>query len=937
MDAGTDRINHRAPWRGSFARLLVILLCLPGVAYGQFYFGKNKVQYTRFEWQVMTTDHFRIYFYAEETEVARIAAGVAENSYRALAVKFNHEIANKIPLIIYSSPGYFAQTNVVPGLLPEGVAGFTEFLKGRVVLPFHGSYYDFRHVITHELVHVFTISKLDQVIARRTATRVAYPPLWFTEGLAEFWSKKWDTEADMVVKDMVLGGKLFSIDRLYMVEGSYIMYKLGESICGFIDSAYGPDKLNMLFENWHKGKTFAEIVQLTLGDDLNKVSGRWEYALKKRCFPQLEYQGLPHMESDQLTMDGFSVKGVPIRWDDHKGHTQWVVYKANRFGYTGIYMKAVDGRSHPVKTLLKGERSQKFESLYLLQSGIDANDSGLVVFSSKFKDRDVIYVYDLHLEKITGQYSDDDLIAARSPRLSHDGRSVVFSGVTKAGFADLYSLTLSDGKMTRLTNDLYYDVDPTFALDDRKIVFASDRCADGPAGAINLFQLECATGRITPLTQGNFRDRSPEVTSRGVFFSSDRSSSFNIFLLDSAGEMTEQSTFATAAFDPRLGSDGGTLVYSGYQDFQFQVYQMKLPKAPAPIPQTTVAQAEPWSPSRIDASHVKSSIKYDTRYSFDIAQSSVGYDPVYGSIGGLQGAISDVLGNRAFYFILANTAQTRSNFLSSFNFGLTYVNRERRLNWGAGVFHLYDEYFNDHDGYYEDRQAGAIGLFSYPFSKFNRVDFTLFGRYSKRYLRYGLRNREAFLVTNYLGWVFDNSIWDISGPIEGRRYNLAVGATFGVNDGRTYNTIALADIRHYLRLGRYSALANRLFAFTSSGAEPQRLYLGGSWSFRGYDRRAFYNRHILFASNELRFPLIDNLLIGSPIGALDFRGIRGALFFDTGAAWDDAFDQFYGSFGTGFRVNVAYLVVLRFDFSRITDFRTVSPHTNFDFFFGWNF
>ena len=164
-----------------------------------------------------------------------------------------------------------------------------------------------------------------------------------------------------------------------------------------------------------------------------------------------------------------------------------------------------------------------------------------------------------------------------------------------------------------------------------------------------------------------------------------------------------------------------------------------------------------------------------------------------------------------------------------------------------------------------------------------------------------------------------------------------MGATYGLNDGRTYNTIALADIRHYLRLGQYSALANRLFAFSSSGAEPQRLYLGGSWSFRGYDRKAFYNRHILFASNELRFPLIDNLLIGSPIGALDFRGIRGALFFDTGAAWDDTFTQFYGSFGTGFRVNVAYLVVLRFDFSHTTDFHTVDPHTDFDFFFGWNF
>ena len=147
----------------------------------------------------------------------------------------------------------------------------------------------------------------------------------------------------------------------------------------------------------------------------------------------------------------------------------------------------------------------------------------------------------------------------------------------------------------------------------------------------------------------------------------------------------------------------------------------------------------------------------------------------------------------------------------------------------------------------------------------------------------------------------------------------------------------MADVRHYLRLGRFSAFANRLFAYSSSGKEPQRIYFGGSWSFRGYGRRAFYNRNVLFASNELRFPLIDRLLIGFPFGSLGFTGIRGALFFDVGSAWDDDFDQFYGSFGAGFRVSLGYLVVLRFDFSRTTDFKTVSSKTDFDFFFGWNF
>jgi len=74
-----------------------------------------------------------------------------------------------------------------------------------------------------------------------------------------------------------------------------------------------------------------------------------------------------------------------------------------------------------------------------------------------------------------------------------------------------------------------------------------------------------------------------------------------------------------------------------------------------------------------------------------------------------------------------------------------------------------------------------------------------------------------------------------------------------------------------------------------------------------------------------------------PFGGLDFRRIRGAIYFDTGSAWDDEFDQFLGSYGAGFRVALGYVVLLRFDFTRTTDFRTTSPGTNFDFFFGWNF
>lgn len=925
--------------------LIVFLVAVPSMLNAQFYFGKNKVQYTNFDWHVMETEHFRIFFYLDEEELAKIAARIAEDGYRDLASKFKHEVYRKIPLIIYSSPNYFTQTNVIPSLLPESVAGFTEFLKGRVVVPFHGSYYDFAHVIRHELVHVFTISKLEWVISKQRLVRMASPPLWFIEGIAEYWSTEWDSEADMILKDMVLSGKLFSISRLYQVSGTYFMYKLGQSICEFINEHYGSEKLVLMFENWWKGRDFNEVVEITLGETLEKVSEKWEYHLKKRYFPQIAGAGLAKRESEQLTEDGYSLKGVPIILEVGESTNEWIVFKANKRGYSGIYMMPTAGEQKKLHTLLKGERSASFESLHLLQSGIDANNDGRVLFSSKSEEADVLYVYDLHERRVINKYEFSDLVTIVSPRFSPDGTQAVFSGARRSGITDIYILDLLSGDLAAVTDDFYHDTDPVFTKGADSIIFASDRCADGYAGALNLYRISIAGGPSEQITAGSWRDISPDITEDGVYFSSDRDGAFNIYRINDDGTVNKITSLLTGAYDPRLTPDNKSLVFSGYQDFGFHIYRTKLNDSIVLAAEKTPAGKVFWQPGKLKEKYVKSSVRYNTEYSFDIAQSAISLDPVYGSLGGLQIALSDMLGDYAFYFLLTNTAESKDELLTSFNTAVTYINKKRRLNWGLGVYHLYDEYFNDFEGYFFERQVGGLLYFNYPLSKFNRLETTSYLRYSVKDMWMFRLKRKAALLSNYVSLVSDNSLWDISGPIEGHRYNLTFGLTTRLDRGRQYNRIGLIDIRHYLRLGKFSAYASRLFAYSSTGVEPQRIYFGGSWSFRGYDRRAFYARNICFASNELRFPLIDNLVIGFPFGGVGFQAIRGALFFDAGYITDDRFhffddvffDELLGSFGAGFRVALARLVVFRFDFARTTDFKKISPRTDFEFFFGWNF
>lgn len=911
---------------------LTVILFLQAVAVAQFYFGKNKIQYTPFVWKVLTTAHFKIYFYDHEGEIAEIAAAAAEESYAVLSDKFNQHIFRKIPLIIYSAPTFFAQTNVAPSLLPEEVAGFTEFYKGRMVVPFNGSVGDFRRVIRHELVHTFMYDKIIENMSEHRKTSYYGPPLWFAEGLAEFWSRDWESEAQMILTDMTLEGNIRNIADLDELSGSFFMYKFGESFCHFVAEHYGEDKVQMLFENWWKANNFEALFKLTLGKSLEDIGDEWVYYLKKNCYPKLEHGDLPTEVSSAVTGKEFAVKPLPLSITYH-GASDWIAYKANKFGYSGIYMRSKSADQE--LTLVKGERSPAFESLHLLQSKMGGSSDGRIAFVSKRFERDVLYVYDVLSEGISATFEFPKLYQLASPSWSKDNRSILFSGTAYSGVYDLYRLSLADSTLTQLTNDIYFDTEPVFDPDGN-MVFSSDRGSFGDEGFTNLFRLVLTDSVITPITYGKFKDRSPEYSSAGnLLFTSDRSGSSNVYSMATGGKLFRVTNFATGAFDPIVRDS--QLVFTGYQNFSFGIYSMPLDSSKFAEVETEPPAFTAWNPQLLPGKAEAGVLDYTSEYSFDVAQSAISYDAVFGSIGGFQTVFSDMLGNQLYYILISNSATSKDELLKSFSVGVTYINKARRLNYGVGVFHLYDKHYDDVQGYFTERQSGAEGLVSYPVSKFTRVETSAFVRRSfKKWLGYR-SPRHAILSTNYISVIHDNSLWDISGPIDGVRYNATLGLTTDFYSGKFFNRLAFVDVRNYLRIRKFSAFATRAFGYVSAGEEPQRIYLGGSWSLRGYDRRQFYARKVLLLSNELRFPLIDNLFIGFPFGRIGFQAIRGALFVDAGSGWNEEFDRMYGSFGAGARVSLGYLAVLRFDLVKKTDFRKVQPGVVFDFFFGWNF
>ena len=487
----------------------ILLVCLgfTAAAEAQYhYFGRNKVQYTDFDWHVMQTEHFNIYFYPEMSDIAEIGAAAAESSYVELSARFDHTLNERVPLIFYSSHLLFQQTNVTPGFIPEGVGGFFEFIKGRVVVPSNGSMYQFRRVIWHELVHVMMTSKVNRIYKDRGMFTQSGPPLWFIEGLAEYWSTDiLDPQSKMILRDAILNNYFVPLTQIHRITGSYLMYKEGENLLHFIAERYGPEKILQFVENIWRDESFLEVMEFVLGVPHEKLSEQWHFWLKQQFYPLLEDENLPQPTSRMLTKEGVNFSPT-LYSKDGKTH---VAFVSNRTGYTNIYSKPVDAsRKSDPKLLIEGERDIQYEAFHLMDSEIDASKDNILVFVTKSGERDALHLWDINNERHGQSFSFPNLVGISSPKWGPGGEKIIFSGMSFSGKVDLYLFHTRSDKLIQLTDDIYNDRSPIFGPEGEYIYFSSDRTDFGRKSYSNIFRFHLSStyGKDAPPPRKDWKD-----------------------------------------------------------------------------------------------------------------------------------------------------------------------------------------------------------------------------------------------------------------------------------------------------------------------------------------------------------------------------------------------------------------------------------------------
>ena len=162
------------------------------------YYGKNRIRYNDFKWNIYKTDHFEIYYYPEiEPQLERVTS-YAESAYQQVSSDLKHDLAFKVPLVLYKTQSEFQQQNIEPGELPEGVLAFAEPYRDRMVLPIDEPSDALYRLITHELTHIFEFDIIPRSLLHRSL------PLWVDEGLSDYMTGYWQPFDLMSVRDAAI-------------------------------------------------------------------------------------------------------------------------------------------------------------------------------------------------------------------------------------------------------------------------------------------------------------------------------------------------------------------------------------------------------------------------------------------------------------------------------------------------------------------------------------------------------------------------------------------------------------------------------------------------------------------------------------------------------------------------------------------------------------
>lgn len=874
----------------------------PRPADGQ-YFGRNKVQYEKFDWRILQTDHFDLYFYPAESLKVADAGRTSERWYTRLSDIFRHQFDRK-SIVWYADHPDFQQTNVISEQLSEGTGGVTEGLRTRVVMPFTGVYKDDEHVSGHELVHVFQYNIAESAPGQGGLARMGTLPLWLIEGMAEYFSLgRNDALTAMWMRDAVMQERFPTMKQL-TTDPRFFPYRYGQALWAYIGGRWGDRAVVDVYRTALRvGWDQALIRSLGLSSD--SLSKDW--AAANKAFYAGQVAGRTHPDSVGRTVVHLKERSEynlgPVQSPDGK-YVAFFTTKTNLFGIDLVLAESATGKI--IRRLAGPQSDGHFDAISFINSSGDFSPDGSRFAFIVYADGDNrIAILNTRSGNVEKSFQPDGVGAVYNVAWSPNGRDLVFAG-SKGGVSDLYIVDVQTGAVRQLTNDKYADLQPSFSADGRTIAFTTDRSPETDFGRmtfgeLQLATMDVATGEVTVhkgFPRGKHINPQFSPDGRSLYFVSDQDGVSDVYRLDLGTDQISRVTrVATgvsgiASTSPAISvaRTTGTLMFTVFKNQGHEIVALdpqKLAGDPVDVAASAnVASAATLPPGDVAGNMTVASYLADPvtglasgndftvkRYRSSFGLDALGQPAVGVASGpfgtGIAGGISALWGDQLGDQMVYSTVQANGT-LKDMGGAVYYYNLKRRWNWLAGLQHI--PYLTGYQGVsqvdantfdvttvlqriYVDQTSLST---QYPFSQTRRFEIgatatrlgfdqqvmhefvTSYGQLLDRRFENVPGPPPVYYAQGNAALVSDNSYFGFTSPISGMRYRLEASPTVGTV---AFNT-GLADVRRYL-FARPLTFAIRGLHYGRYGRDAENydrispIYLGEETLMRGYGYGSF--------------------------------------------------------------------------------------------------
>ncbi len=919
----------------SIALVLAVSVCLapPASAQTQFapYFGKNAIRYDNFRWHTYQTDHFEIYYYPEiEPHLERMSS-YAESAYQHISAELKHDLAAKVPLILFQTSAEFYQQNVIPGAAQEGVGAFAEPSRYRILMPMDEPPDLLYRLIVHELTHIFQFDIIPTSLIRNST------PLWVNEGMSDYMTGVWRPNDIMMVRDAAIADiipKMSSLQGYGNLGSARGIYNLGHAAFEFMEARWGKEGVRQYVFALRKSiigggdDAYQEAFQMSAEE--------WDTEFDR----YLKERFKPFRDKERPADYGRNLAPTPDK-------TRYAQAYSIEPSPSGDLLAAMTGNSNDreldivllstkdgqvIRSLTPGfDQSRGFE--YIVQPGgrwntvpwMSWSPSGdrLAFFVRTEKDRSLV-VEDVLTRKIVQRFELNDIDAPESPDFSPDGKTVAFSGM-RAGTTDVFTINLDTKAITNVTKDAFADYAPTWTPDGKALVMLTRI-----SGNEKLFRVDPATGARTQITFGTHDDAGaqflddstlvfastavdpnetvdPDVAKNGAIY--------NLWMLNlKTNALTRYTDAVGGNLSPvvlKRGTDAPKVAFVSYYKGDYSVHLLDR-KEPLGTPVTTEDFGAPGPivdfqaplTHTLVADSQKKKGKFDKLYLEGRPPVNVGLTSGGDFLGGTAIAFSDVLGDQQFTFFATSISQYRS-------FSGSYINLERRFQYALQGFMQTQFFYGQLEGVFYDpsfsgiidrdfavattttRGATAFGI--WPFNRYRRVEVSggvvnyseqfedqSLQQYSQGYQEQQFGRQllnNGTMVPFGVAFIQETTVFREFGPLAGNTVRLSLEVAPKIGSTLSRQTVDL-DARKYFRLGGSGLLALRAKGYKSFGSNPGYYFFGGNSEMRGYEYLEFVGQNAGHLNAELRIPLIHAM--ATPIGILG--GVRGTLFANVGGA-----------------------------------------------------